>query len=216
MTVAQSHFPATLASGHERRRAPRHRLAVVIRVRVGRGSGTLIDLSATGARVRHDAPLALRSAVRLCFEMHGAKFDGPGEVLASRVVSLGSGGASRYESRFNFLALSSAAEAALERSLEELEGSNLRRWVANLRGWSDDADLQFREPHHDSFVRCTFDGGRWVQKVTTSSHAPPEGFTVPANTQPAEIQLLCRTYAESDDARDMVRLVTRAVVKQPS
>lgn len=56
------------------------------------------------------------------------------------------------------------------------------------------------------YLRCTREGNRWVKKWTASSEQPAEGFTVPANESPQEVDLLCRTWDEADDAgREFIR-----------
>ncbi|HEX7704866.1 MAG TPA: PilZ domain-containing protein [Thermoanaerobaculia bacterium] len=195
----------------ERRRSPRHRLSEIVPVQIGHGNGTLIDISATGIRVRHESPVALRSIKRVSFQWHGTHFAASAEVLASRVVSLARG---RYESRLHFLALSTQAQQSLERIIADLEENNMRRWVANLRGWNEKPSAYLSTPAQESFVRCLRRNGRWEQKITHSSALPEDGFTIPAETAPSEVLLLCRTYEQSEDGREMVRLVSRAVVTQ--
>jgi hypothetical protein len=197
----------------ERRRSPRHRLSEIVAVHIGHGNGTLIDVSTTGVRVRHDAAVVLRSLKRISFKWHGTHFAATAEVLASRIVSLARG---RYESRLRFLTLSAQAQQSLERIIADLEENNMRRWVANLRGWNERPASYTATPVEESFVRCLRRNGRWEQKITHSSALPADGFTIPAGTPPSEVLLLCRTYEQSEDGKEMVRLVSRAVVTQPA
>ena len=55
----------------------------------------------------------------------------------------------------------------------------------------------------------------WQQTHTRDPLPPYDGFTVPVETDPAEIRTLCRTFEKSDEeGRSLVRLITGAVVKQ--
>jgi hypothetical protein len=205
-------LPVTLP-GSDRRRFPRVRLADPIRTVIGRGTGTLVDLSANGARIRHDAPVALGSRVRVTFDWKGDRFEATGEVLASRVSSLGNG--TRFESRLRFLAVPERSQEILARTMTDSLDDDLRRWVSNLHGWNE-----YGADEHDSrgdgtFIRCRYVNRRWQQTHTRDPLPPADGFTVPADTDPSEIRTLCRTFEESDeDGRSLVRLITGAVVKQ--
>ena len=213
-TTSDLGSPASAPVPHDRRRSPRHRPTSVVPLGVGRGYGTLVDLSATGARVRHDAPAALGARLRIRYEWRGGRFDGSGIVLASRVISLGDGSHTRYESRLHFLSLTPHAQSMLEQTLADLEEHNLRKWVANLRGWGEHLADDPTAREAQTFIRCRYVGGRWEQKATREASLPDQGFTVPSSTDPFELRLLCRTYASGADGRDLVRLLSRAVVRQ--
>ena len=206
--------PPQAADGDDRRRAARYRPTKLMRVTLGRSTGVLVDLSATGARVRHDAPALLHSHLRVRFDWKHERFEALALVLASRVVCMGDSG-TRYESRVSFVSLTPTAQAVLGRTLEALEQSNLRRWVANLRGWweATEAEESDDAQYAKTFIRYRLVGGHWERKITRDSWMPEEGFVVPAATHPAELLLLCRTYVGSTDGRDLVRLMARAVVR---
>jgi hypothetical protein len=205
---------ASTPAAQDRRRSPRQRPTSVVPLGVGRGYGSLVDLSATGARVRHDAPAALGAPLRIRYEWRGGRFDGSGVVLASRVISLGDGSRTRYESRLHFLSLTQHARSVLAQTLADLEEHNLRKWVANLRGWGAEPPEDPPADGARTFIRCRHVAGRWEQRATRDPSLPDQGFIVPSSTDPFELRLLCRTYASGADGRDLVRLLSRAVVWQ--
>lgn len=210
--------------GRDRRRFPRLRLAEPLRTVIGRGAGTLVDLSANGARIRHDTPVALGARVRVTFEWKGERFEATAEVLASRVAALRD--ATRFESRLRFLSVPERSQEILARTMTDVLDEDLRKWVANLHGWHDVEDRQSclsagEEDRQDglsstaTYIRCRYVGGRWQQTHTRDPLPPHDGFTVPAETDPSEIRTLCRTFEKSDEeGRSLVRLITGAVVKQ--
>lgn len=204
--------PLTLP-GSDRRRFPRLRLTEPVRTVIGRGVGTLVDISANGARIRHETPVALGARVRVTFDWKGERFEATAEVLASRVASLGD--ATRFESRLRFLAVPERSQEILARTMTDVLDDDLRKWVANLRGWNDD-DQHAGDSHHEGgYIRCRYVGGRWEQTPTRDPLPPADGFTVPAETEPSEIRTLCRTFEKSDEeGRSLIRLITGAVVKQ--
>lgn len=207
--------PPYSTTPRERRRFERLRVREIVATQIGRASGALVDLSARGARVRHTSPLIRGSQARLTFNWNGERFEAAAEVLASRVVSLAH--PTRYESRLRFVTMSASAEHVLARALADIAAAALRTWVANLRGWENET------PHHDAasdhvesgFLRCRYYAARgWERKWTQDPDQPSNGFTLPANTEPAEVNMLCRTYETSDEeGRALLRIMTDAVVQ---
>ncbi|HKR62962.1 MAG TPA: PilZ domain-containing protein [Thermoanaerobaculia bacterium] len=197
----------------ERRTAPRLRVTESLPVFVGRGVGTLVDLSATGARVRHAVQAQRGSNVRLTFEWHGERFGATAEVLSSRVVSLGNGESPTiYESRLRFRLLTDAARDLLDRVLVAIENEDVRRWVANLRGWNaGESASPARIPIKGSYLRCRLLGRRWERKWTQDASQPNDGFVLPETTGPRDVDELCATYENADDdGRNLIRLIAAA------
>ena len=204
--------PVTLP-GSDRRRFPRLRLTEPVRTVIGRGVGTLVDISANGARIRHEAPVALGAHVRVTFDWKGERFEATAEVLASRVASLGN--VTRFESRLRFLSVPERSQEILARTMTDVLDADLRKWVANLHGWSDDALHAGSTQGEGAYIRCRYVNGQWQQTHTRDPLPPPDGFSVPSSTDPSEIRTLCRTFEKSDEeGRSLIRLITGAVVKQ--
>lgn len=201
----------------ERRQEPRLRPASVIRVSVGRGSGTISDLSRGGTRVRHTLPVRRGAQVRVAFRWQEEQFDAMAEVLASRVASLGdnAGGATVYESRFRFVQLSPGSREVLGRVLDALSNRDLRRWVANLHGWSEDANNAQDASQCGAFLRCRLIGRMWKKKWTHDQTQPDDGFLLPASVNADELSTLCEAFENADDdGRHLIRLMADAVVKE--
>ncbi|HVG24135.1 MAG TPA: PilZ domain-containing protein [Thermoanaerobaculia bacterium] len=207
--------PPAVLPGSDRRRFPRLRLATPVRTVIGRGDGTLVDISANGARIRHDTPVALGSRVRITFDWKGERFEATAEVLASRVASLGN--ATRFESRLRFLAVPERSQEILARTMTDVLDDDLRKWVANLHGWSEHGGGESDESGEGdgTYIRCRYMNGRWDQTHTRDPLPPIDGFTVASDTDPSEIRALCRTFERSDEeGRSLLRLITGAVARQ--
>lgn len=101
--------------------------------------------------------------------------------------------------------------------LADIAAAALRTWVPNLRGWEADAPRNDAETDHadSGFLRCRYVLARgWERKWTQNPEQPKHGFTVPASTETAEVNMLCRTYETSDeDGRALLRVMTDAVVQ---
>lgn len=196
----------------ERRGAERLRIAGTVPVIFGRGDGVLIDLSRRGARIRHSTPVRRGASVRISFEWERMRFSATAEVLAARVISLGTGPS--YESRVRFISVEPDSEGVLAAALDDLAGRDVRRWVANLRGWSDES--QSPAPRSSgSFIRCRLHGAWWERKCTGDTVQPANGFLLSAESTESEIAKLCDTYVRAtEEGRQMIRTMAAAAVEQ--
>ena len=198
----------------DRRATPRIRIGGTHPVRLGRSEGVLIDISDRGARVRHVAAVRRGETLRVALEWDGQQFTAQAEVLFSRVVSLGNGTGTIYESRLRFVSMPGGAADVLRHTLAGIEKRDMRRWVANLRGWEPAAE----SVKHPALVTTTFLRyrlrGLWWETKATHDHAQPEdGFTIPADVDDTEAASLCRTYERLDaDGRRVISMIAAQVV----
>jgi hypothetical protein len=184
---------------------------------VGRGRGTIADLSRGGARVRHSLPVRRGAQLRVAFRWQDEHFEATAEVLASRVASLGdnAGGATVYESRLRFARVSAESREVLTRVLNALTNRDLRRWVANLHGWSDEKHVAHESNQCGSFVRCRLIGRMWKKKWTHDQTQPEDGFLLPGTVSADELSTLCEAFENADeDGRHLIRLMAEAVIRE--
>ena len=207
-------LPQNAPSLEDRRSAPRMKLGGTHPVLIGRGNGVVIDLSETGARIRHSTATRRGEKIRLSLEWEGERFSAHAEVLSCRVVSIGNGGGTTFESRLRFVSLPPGAAEVLQRTMQALQQRDMRRWVANLRGWEPEADaVEAAGTLSSALVRYRLCGASWEKKCTTSTVQPEDGFVVPADVDESELATLCRTYQGLDrDGRKIVRLMAAEVV----
>lgn len=195
-----------------RRRIDRVRVEGSIPVVFGRGKGELVDVSPSGARIRHVAPVRRGAAVRVSFTWQHARFSATTEVLSSRVISLGVGPS--YESRVRFILVDEDSERVLATFVEQITGRATRRQVANLRGWSDEAQPDPTAVPPTSFIRCRLIGNRWEIKHTGSSEQPEDGFVLRSDSADADIQTLCDNYSRGDaEDRQLIHLLAAAAIE---
>jgi len=199
----------------DRRGAERVHPASAIRATVGRGTGNVVDISRGGMRTRHSVPVMRGAQVRVTFEWQKERFDATAEVLASRVATLGdgSGAPTTFETRVRFTDMSQKSHELLERVVAAIRSGELRKWVANLHGWSDDSHHQEGGSDDGAFIRCRYTGLRWRTSWTHDPAQPENGFVVPATIRPKELQQLCETYQRADDdGRYLIRLMAKEAV----
>lgn len=208
-------LPSTTAAPPERRRTARFRLSEPVEATVGRDAGRIVDISSGGARIRHTRALGRGARVRVAFAWRRRRFEGTGEVVRSRVVSI-ERDETIFESRIRFLSFSDTSRDLLETMLQEIAGADLQRWVANLRGWEAEHPMPAEEATRTTrFLRCRLVNGRWQQRLTGDPASPVDGFTVAAGTEPSEIRALCRTFETADaEGRRLLQHVASAVLEQ--
>ena len=200
----------------ERRHAVRTRPHRVVDVLVGRNEGTLVDLSLRGMRLRHEGALSRGARVRVSFTWENERFAAYGEVLATRVLTLGghAGEAAIYESRLRFVSMALDHVDALARIMFDMACRELRAWVGNFHGTPEPAVTQ-REVRGAGFIRCRFVYRRWEKRWTRDAAQPTDGFTLPAATGTNEVDALCRFWEDmSDESRQLVRVTADAVAQQ--
>ena len=197
-------------SPDDRRHAPRLQLNAVMPVHIGRGEGTLVDISARGARVRHRAAVGRGTVIRLTFAWHQQHFAANAEVLASRIVALDG---PTYESRLHFTLVPHESESLLRNILASIENEDLRRAVDNMQGWTAPSKAE-GAPITAGFIRCRLLGSRWQKKWTRDSVQPIDGFTVSASLSEIEIAHVCRSYERIDaESRELMRVIARTILE---
>lgn len=197
-------------SAADRRRTPRLQLNAVVPVRIGRGEGTLADISARGARVRHRMAVGRGTVIRLTFAWQQQNFAASAEVLSSRIVALGG---PTYESRLHFTVVPHESEKVLRHVLASVENEELRRAVDNMHGWNVQSGKQ-NAPITAGFIRCRLIGSRWQKKWTSDPAQPDDGFTVPASLSEIEVAHTCRSYERIDaDGRALIRMIAQTILE---
>ena len=200
----------------DRRNGTRVRLDRMLAARIGRNDGLVVDLSVSGARVRHSGTLLRGATVRMTFDWSGRKFAAGAEVLSSRVVMLGTreGESATYETRLRFMVIDNDARELLARMLQAITSEELRGWVENLKGFEEET-RSAAAPRTSGYIRCRRVGNSWERKWTRDCAQPRDGFVLPAGTSAAEVEALCKAWVEmGDDARWLVQRTAEAVVEE--
>jgi hypothetical protein len=81
----------------------------------GRGVGVLVDLSRTGAHIRHSSAVQRGASARISFEWERRRFSATATVLTARVISLGA--ELSYESRVHFSVVDDRSQRVLATAL---------------------------------------------------------------------------------------------------
>lgn len=169
----------------------------------------LIDVSATGALVEADEPIASDARALLRFWWRSEEV----EVMAetARVAD------SRFGLRFleeNDALLRLISNSATE-MLIALEANARGDREANLVG-DETLTAAWRRPA-SGFVRWIFSAAGWRSERSDEPVQPADGFTIAAAEPEDQVALLCRTYESGDtEARKLTRMLAEISVASAS
>lgn len=188
------------------------RVTPVERIRGTAGSIVVyvIDLSLTGIRVAHQAPLPpVGEKLTVSFEWQGGRASIQCEVRRTRLEKAPR---SKFEKPLYHTGLMVVAkDPASDRTMRDLIESCVLRALdeqrANAMGIPPVAAQSFQTGKGEEFRRCELHGGEWLQSITRDPQQPEgEGFTVSSSEMPSKVELLCRAYERgSEDSRRLIR-----------
>ncbi len=226
------------------RRVERVRLAQPLVARLGATQVVLVDLSVLGARVEHHVPLAAGAFSKLTFEWEGRALTLGCRIVRSRLerFSVGANGLTVYHSGLEFDRLPNESAKHLRqilcgfitRALEE-QKLNARgvlpqhdaarmpifRFGGQLTANAKEKDVgsmllpTSRVAKETGYITYAFDNDRWRRKRTHDPGQPPNGFTISADEDHTQAELLCDAYARSDsDGRRLIRLFAQLSIME--
>lgn len=189
----------------ERRRVQRVRPPQPLRATIDGQRALIVDLSLRGMRVLHQEAAGDTSCVVR------AEWDGqPMELHCGIVRTLlhrdaNYGGRMLYHTGLTIARGSESTMATLRRLIEHHVERALDEQKANARGVPPPLAAQSTPTGTtpSAFVRHEFSLGRWREVMTPSAVQPDNGFTIGAQTAPAEVEMLRHAYERATTAGDV-------------
>lgn len=190
----------------------------------------LADLGSRGAGIRHSEQLSPGMEDILAFRLEREQHAVRCVLRRSKLelVNVGNTNAQIYHSGLQFAAVD-ASESVRIAIRKRIERALLRQhadaWadpsvmkdVMDESSGSFSTDLLTSWMNKQPFVRCTLDRGRWRKERVADPTQPLVGFTVSVEEEEREIELLCRTFEESDkEQRELIRLFASLAITEPS
>ena len=225
------------------RRVQRVHLAQPLIARLGATQVVLVDVSVLGGRVEHHVPLIAGAYSQLSFRWDDAVITIDCRIVRSRLerFSAGADGMTVYHSGLEFEGVS----AATRKRLKDLIGGFIMRALEeqklNARGVLPEHDVSrmpiFRfggqlttnEKHlggsslfptarvarETGYICYALENNSWRRKRTHDPGQPMEGFTISANEDHAQAELLCEAYRRCDrDGRYLIQLCAQLSVME--
>ena len=190
----------------ERRRVQRVRLPELLPATVNGARAFLVDLSLKGARVLHQDDIGRVSSECIV----RTQWDGHRIELHCTIVRTAlhkpsdHNGRTLYHSGLQITHAGQVSTLTLRRLIEHHVERALDEQKANARGIPPRLAAQSHKTGAPStFVRHEYAMGRWREVMTATAAQPENGFTIGAQTTPAEVEMLRRAYEAATSASDL-------------
>lgn len=193
----------------ERRRVQRVRLTQPLRATIDGTRAFLVDVSLQGLRVLHQDEIGSVAAPCLV----RAEWDGSPLELHCSIVRTAlhrsadsAGTRATYHSGLTITRASGISGVTLRRLIEHHVERALDEQKANARGIPALAAHSVQTGVASAFVRHEYRLGRWREVMTPSPEQPEHGFTIAAQTTPAEVEMLRRAYERAKTPSDLAMI----------
>ena len=208
------------------RRVERVHLAQPLVARLGATQVVLVDLSVLGARVEHHVPLIAGAYSHLAFRWDDESLDIDCRIVRSRLerFSTGTDGMTVYHSGLEFEKVDAATRSRLKRLIGAFIIRALEEQKLNARGVLPEHDVSrmpifrfggqltandkkvqgsallpmSRVAKETGYICYGLENTMWRRKRTHDPGQPLEGFTISANEDHAQAELLCQAYQKAD------------------
>ena len=203
----------------DRREFQRLKLSKPILAQIDDDNALILDIGMAGAFLEHYGVVEPGERFRLKFRWQSEEIELLSEVVRTIVVRkpAGDGQSSVSHSGVQFVEQSEQSAARLHDLMSSFVGKVLEAQRANAAG--DESTVSAgatilanlgaaRRRRTKGFISFRLRDGTWWRVPTDSGRQPPDGFTVPAWEDDAELQVLCDTYAQADEEnRRLIRLI---------
>lgn len=187
----------------ERRKVSRVKLTQPLAGRAGTARIFLVDASIEGIRVAHQAALPpVLHKIHCSFQWQGHPIELECEVIHNTIFKLakGSGEKSIYHAGLRIIEADAASRANLKTLISDCVARALDEQKANARGVPATAAHSFQTGKGNDFIRCELVDGTWRRTSTNRPEQPANGFTISAEEDREQIEMLCQTYETADAA----------------
>jgi hypothetical protein len=159
------------------------------------------EASVSGALIAHETRFPAHQTHQLWFDWneHTIRFEV--EVVRTTVVRLARkpGEKSLYSTAVRLLDGDAASEKLLKELIAEYVVRAINEQLANARGIPPLAAYSYQTGKGNRFRRCELVNGVWRKSETSDPTQPVAGFTISAEVDPRDVDLLCETWQRVDD-----------------
>jgi hypothetical protein len=201
----------------ERRRFGRIDLEEPLQGMIGDVPVSVVEVSIVGLRVMHEVrfPAGEDSEARVSWqkrEMHFAC-----HIVRSTLFKLAKTAAD--SSIFQSGVRLDEAFGDSDKVLRELIAQRVMRAIQeqkqNAYGIPSLGPFTYQVGKGDRYRRCDLTGGKWRKFDTTRPEQPVEGFTVSADLDPVQIEVLCQTYeALGPEGRRLTKMLAELSIRK--
>ena len=138
--------------------------------------------------------------VELAWEGHRIELDC--EVVHNTLFRLAkaAGEKSIYHAGLRITQATAESRTALKQLVADCVAHALDEQKANARGIPATAAQSFQTGKGNDFIRCELVNGAWRRTTTNRPEQPANGFTISAEEERAQVEMLCQTFETADAA----------------
>ena len=179
----------------DRRGAQRLALPKPVPATLGGFAAKIIEVSLLGCQVEHSDRVLPHARLSLGFKWRGAAVKIEATVMRSEMRS--AGGKPGYLSGLEFCDSPEYSPPIIREVVSWLVKMTKPDVIAEPPKVPDEEPELLDAP----FLQCTFGNGEWIKLYVSEKKQPREGFTIPAPSNDAEVDVLCRAYEKADANR---------------
>ena len=203
-------------SPRERRKYERVKLLKPVPAKVGTARVFVMELGVSGMRVAHQGALPRTGQpFKIEFEWEARRLQFECEVVHNDLHKLAKGETekSTYHAGVHFVSAVGESAVLLRKIVIDHVERALDEQRANARGIPAINAQMYQTGKSREFIRCQLVNGEWRRTNSTRNEQPDNGFTVAADEDPAQLDMLCEAYASGDPAtRKMIRAMAEASI----
>src|SRR5688572_13404537 len=146
--------------------------------------------------IAHEGKIAAGTTHDLTLDWEGTKLDFVCRVIRSTLWRLAkrAGEKSVYHSGLRILESHGDSSLRLRELLAQRIVRALEEQKANARGISPLAAYMYQPGKGELYRRCEFVDGTWRKSETIRREQPANGFTISADINPTQVEILCETW----------------------
>jgi hypothetical protein len=206
-----------MPEGEERRRFGRINLETPLAGFIDLLPVDIVDVSVVGFRVTHETRFQPGHKGRIRVITGGGPIEFTCTVIRSTLYRLAKKPEEKtlYTSGVEIHEGSADSETLLRDLIAGRVIRALQEQKENARGVAPIGEYTFQVGKGDRYRRCEFDGKTWRRFETTQPNQPASGFTISAEIEPRQIQLLCETYENtSDEGRRLTQILAQLSISK--
>jgi hypothetical protein len=156
----------------------------------------VVEISVVGLLIAHEGKIAPGTTHELVLDWDGTDLEFSCRVVRSTLWRLAraAGEKSIYHSGLRILETVGNSGPRLRELLAERIIRALEEQKANARGIPPLAAYMYQPGKGELYRRCELIDGVWRKSETIRAQQPPNGFTISADIDPVQVDILCETW----------------------
>jgi len=175
------------------------------------------EISLTGIRLMHDARLPEMQEHQIRLKWNQFTIRLRGEVIRTTIKKLAKkpGESSLYESGVQITEAVGESHQLLRDLITDYVVRSINEQLANARGVPPLAAYSYQTGKGERYRRCELINGQWRKVETTDPLQPANGFTISAEVEPEDLEMLCRTFEVCDaEGRRLTQILAQLSISK--